>query len=177
MKPVMIHADGTDCPHQGPPQATVNDEGGPLCPAGIPVTHIRFNGQVLTIPQAGAALRDLTEGLTRSLASLTALFSDLAGAVGTAFETAFRALSAAQAAELGDDGGEPWADPFTVTYEHRPCHCLCARTHPGDKGICEASGAVTTRHYDTPLLGPVDVPLCAPCAVAQFLAEVTGHDH
>jgi hypothetical protein len=55
----------------------------------------------------------------------------------------------------------------------RPCHCLCAKTHPGDKGICEVFEAVTTRHYETELLGPVDVPLCAPCAAAQFLAEVT----
>jgi hypothetical protein len=54
-----------------------------------------------------------------------------------------------------------------------PCHCLCARTHPDDRGVCDME-AVTTRHYDTQMLGPVDVALCAPCAAAQFLAEVTG---
>jgi hypothetical protein len=54
----------------------------------------------------------------------------------------------------------------------RPCHCLCTVAHPGDKGTCDME-AVTTRHYDTELLGPVDVPLCAPCAAAQFIAEVT----
>jgi hypothetical protein len=53
----------------------------------------------------------------------------------------------------------------------RSCHCLCGKTHPGEY-VCDGE-AVTTRHYDTPLLGPVDVPLCAPCAAAQFLAEVT----
>jgi hypothetical protein len=56
---------------------------------------------------------------------------------------------------------------------HGACHCLCAKTHPAETGICEAFEPVTTRHYDTELLGPVDVPLCAPCAAAQFLAEVT----
>jgi hypothetical protein len=53
-----------------------------------------------------------------------------------------------------------------------PCHCLCARAHPADEGICEAGSAVTTRRFETELLGPVDVPLCAPCAVAQGLAEL-----
>jgi hypothetical protein len=56
---------------------------------------------------------------------------------------------------------------------YRSCHCLCAKTHPAEKGICETFRPVTTRHYETELLGPVDVPLCAPCAAAQFIAEVT----
>jgi hypothetical protein len=38
--------------------------------------------------------------------------------------------------------------------------------HPGDPGICEVLQPVTARHYDS-AYGPVDVPLCAPCAVAQ----------
>ncbi len=33
----MLHADGTDCCHDGQPQATLLDEGGPLCPGGLPV--------------------------------------------------------------------------------------------------------------------------------------------
>jgi hypothetical protein len=57
--------------------------------------------------------------------------------------------------------------------EYRPCHCLCGRAHPTAKGICDMA-AVTSRHYDTPALGPVDVPLCAPCAVAQGVAVPTS---
>ena len=57
--------------------------------------------------------------------------------------------------------------------EMRPCHCLCGKTHPADEGICDMD-AVTTRHYDTELLGPVDVPLCTPCAVAQGLRDLTA---
>jgi hypothetical protein len=34
--------------------------------------------------------------------------------------------------------------------------------------------AVTTRHFDSPTVGPVDVPICAPCAAAQFLAELAA---
>lgn len=60
--------------------------------------------------------------------------------------------------------------------EYRPCHCLCGKTHPADSGICDMD-AVTTRHYDTELIGPVDVPLCAPCAAAQFVAEIPGADN
>jgi hypothetical protein len=41
-----------------------------------------------------------------------------------------------------------------------------------DEGVCDGE-MVTTRHYDTELTGPVDVPLCAPCAAAQFLEELT----
>jgi hypothetical protein len=56
----------------------------------------------------------------------------------------------------------------------RPCHCLCGKTHPADKGICEGGSAVTTRRFETALTGPVDVPLCAPCAVAQGITEMVS---
>lgn len=55
----------------------------------------------------------------------------------------------------------------------RPCHCLCGRMHPADKGVCDMD-AVTTRRFVSGLTGPVDVPLCAPCAVAQGLTELSG---
>jgi hypothetical protein len=48
-----------------------------------------------------------------------------------------------------------------------PCHCLCTVAHPGEPGICQASRAVTSRRYDSELVGPVDVPLCGPCAAAH----------
>lgn len=50
--------------------------------------------------------------------------------------------------------------------EYRPCHCLCGHSHPEARGVC-AMDAVTSRHYDSPSAGPVDVPLCGPCAAAQ----------
>jgi hypothetical protein len=46
------------------------------------------------------------------------------------------------------------------------CQCLCAVAHPQDKGVCDG-GAILTRRLDG-----VDVPLCAPCAVAQGVAEM-----
>lgn len=56
------------------------------------------------------------------------------------------------------------------TERPKPCHCWCGRLHPGELGIC-AARAVTTRHFTTDPTGGVDVDLCAPCAVAQGLAE------
>ena len=46
------------------------------------------------------------------------------------------------------------------------CQCLCATAHPADKGVSDG-GAILTRRLDG-----VDVPLCAPCAVAQGVAEM-----
>jgi hypothetical protein len=77
MNPVIIHADGTDCRHEGNPQATMRDDGGPLCPAGQPVTHIRLNGHVLTIEQAGAAFRQMTDAFAKAVKPLRAFFSGL----------------------------------------------------------------------------------------------------
>jgi hypothetical protein len=58
--------------------------------------------------------------------------------------------------------------------DYRPCHCLCGKLHPADKGICEGASAVTTRRFETALTGSVDVPLCAPCAVAQGVTEMVS---
>jgi hypothetical protein len=48
----------------------------------------------------------------------------------------------------------------------RRCHCPCGEAHPDDIGVCDGR-AVMTRQ-----LGDADVRLCAPCAVAQGVAEM-----
>jgi hypothetical protein len=53
----------------------------------------------------------------------------------------------------------------------RECECVCARSHPDDMGICDKR-AVITRRLPTGLGSQMDVPLCAPCAVAQGVAEL-----
>lgn len=57
----------------------------------------------------------------------------------------------------------------------RPCHCFCGHTHPGEH-VCDGN-AVLRRRYVTRQLGPVDVELCAPCAVAQGVAELERAPH
>jgi hypothetical protein len=64
---------------------------------------------------------------------------------------------------------EKWR--ITVVFTRRDCECSCARSHPDDVGICDKS-AVITRRVTTSLDGDVEVPLCAPCAVAQGVAEL-----
>src|SRR4051794_38083306 len=44
------------------------------------------------------------------------------------------------------------------------CQCPCATAHPQDQDVCDHSAVLTRR------LGETDVPLCAPCAVAQGVA-------
>jgi hypothetical protein len=46
------------------------------------------------------------------------------------------------------------------------CQCSCATAHPQDKDVCDGSAVLTRR------LGGADMPLCAPCAVAQGVAEM-----
>ena len=53
-----------------------------------------------------------------------------------------------------------------MTGEWRNCRCQCGTAHPGDSGVCDGR-AVMTRSF-----GGADVALCAPCAVAQGVAEM-----
>lgn len=46
------------------------------------------------------------------------------------------------------------------------CRCPCATAHPQDKDVCDGSVVLTRR------VGEMDMPLCAPCAVAQGVAEM-----
>ena len=61
----------------------------------------------------------------------------------------------------------------TVAWPLRDCECPCADSHPDDLGVCDKR-AVITRTVHTRRDGGMDVPLCAPCAVAQGLAELPG---
>lgn len=82
MKPVMIHEDGTDCRHEGEPQATVDDDYGPRCAGGILVTHVRFNGKTLTVEEAAQALQSVASAFSAAfiplMESLSAAFVNFA---------------------------------------------------------------------------------------------------
>lgn len=95
MRPVMLHADGTDCFHDGTPRATMLEESGPLCPGGLPVTHVRFNGNVVTIESAYASLKGMAEAFTKAITPLVASFAEVARKIGN--DPAIRALAAAAA--------------------------------------------------------------------------------
>ena len=42
------------------------------------------------------------------------------------------------------------------------CRCVCEKVHPG-ASVCDVKSVTTIRRYSDPS-GPVDVPVCAPCA-------------
>ena len=52
-----------------------------------------------------------------------------------------------------------------VTGDWRACRCQCDTAHPEDRGVCDGRAVLTRR------VGSADVSLCAPCAVAQGVAE------
>jgi hypothetical protein len=56
-------------------------------------------------------------------------------------------------------------------WDQRRCECRCADSHPNDVGVCDNRAVITRRLPRSPT-GRVDVPLCAPCAVAQGVAEL-----
>jgi hypothetical protein len=58
-----------------------------------------------------------------------------------------------------------------VVGPRRDCECSCADSHPDDPGVCDQR-AVITRWLPDGGGGGADVPLCAPCAVAQGVAEM-----
>ena len=53
-----------------------------------------------------------------------------------------------------------------MTGEWRNCRCQCDTAHPADAGVCDSRAVMTRR------VGEADVSLCAPCAVAQGVAEM-----
>jgi hypothetical protein len=63
---------------------------------------------------------------------------------------------------------ESWR--IALVWTQQDCGCVCARSHPDDMGVCD-NRAVIKRRLAAGLKGEVDVPLCAPCAVAQGFAE------
>lgn len=64
---------------------------------------------------------------------------------------------------------ESWR--YALVWARQECGCACARSHPDDPGVCDHR-AVIARRLTTGPDGEVDVPLCAPCAVAQGIAEL-----
>jgi hypothetical protein len=64
---------------------------------------------------------------------------------------------------------ETWR--VAVVWPQRDCECPCAVAHPDDVGVCDHH-AVITRRVSADRDGGMDVALCAPCAVAQGVAEM-----
>ena len=61
---------------------------------------------------------------------------------------------------------ESWR--VVLVWARQDCECVCARSHPDDMGVCDNRAVIKRRLAAGP---NADVALCAPCAVAQGVAE------
>jgi len=100
--------------------------------------------------QLSAAWQAATAALGEWRQQVSAATSDAKGKLDPAIRAAAEAARAA------------------VTGDWRACRCACATAHPEDKGVCDGKAVLTRR------IGTADVSLCAPCAVAQGVAEFAG---
>ena len=102
--------------------------------------------------QFAAAWKDAAAALGAWRQQVTAATAEALDKLDPAVRAAVQAaVQAGRAAFAGD-----W----------RGCRCPCATAHPDDQGVCDGSAVLTRR------LGEADVSLCAPCAVAQGVAEM-----
>jgi hypothetical protein len=102
--------------------------------------------------QFAAAWQAATAALGEWGQQVAAATTEAAGKLDPAVRSAFEAaVEAAKAAFAGNWGA---------------CQCPCATAHPQDKDVCDHSAVLTRRIRET------DMPLCAPCAVAQGVAEM-----
>jgi hypothetical protein len=98
--------------------------------------------------QLAAAWQDAVAALGQWRKQVTAATAEALDKLDPAVRAA---LEAARAALAGNGGA---------------CQCPCATAHPQDKDVCDGSAILTRRVHDA------DMPLCAPCAVAQGVAEM-----
>jgi hypothetical protein len=96
----------------------------------------------------------------------TAVAAEWAGRTAEVTADAFRKLTSDPAVRAVM---ETWRT--VVLGPRHDCECPCAYAHPDDVGVCDQT-AVITRRLPTGLNDVADVPLCAPCAVAQGVAEL-----
>lgn len=94
--PVMLHAGGSECHHEGPAQRMADDEAGAACSAGIEITHVRFNGADMPVAEVVHAMTQVGQNLG---VWLNAMITQLAGvAERLADSPAMRIIAKAAAA-------------------------------------------------------------------------------
>ncbi len=102
--------------------------------------------------QFAAAWQAATDALGQWRQQVTAATSEALDKLDPAVRAA---LEAARAAVAGHWGA---------------CQCPCTSAHPQDQNVCDGK-AVLTRRLGT-ASSAASVPICAPCAVAQGVAEM-----
>lgn len=99
--------------------------------------------------QFAAAWQAATAALGQWREQVAAATYEAAGKLDPAMRTAVEAARAALAGILGG------------------CQCPCDTAHPQDQDVCDGRAVMSRRQR-----GETAMPLCAPCAVAQGVAEM-----
>lgn len=84
MKADILHQDGTVCCHEGPYMKSDSSGKNILCLEGIVVTHIRFNGNVMTLEESAIMFMKMTKIFNESMQPLIVAFTKMASQVGSA---------------------------------------------------------------------------------------------
>jgi hypothetical protein len=98
--------------------------------------------------QFAAAWQAATDALSQWRKQVTDATAEAFGKLDPAVRAA---VEAARAAVAGNWGA---------------CQCPCATAHPQDENVCDGRAVLTRR------LARTDLLICAPCAVAQGVAEM-----
>jgi hypothetical protein len=80
-RPVIVHADGSDCDHTGDALSSLGEPDGPVCAGGQQVTHVRFNGQTLTIEDAARVVWDAATAIADGLKPFVAALAEMGRAL------------------------------------------------------------------------------------------------
>lgn len=92
MKPDILHQDGTVCCHEGLPKKSDPSGKNILCPEGFVVTHIRFNGNVMTLEESAIMFAKMAKIFNESMQPLIVAFAKMASQLGSAL-SGIQALS------------------------------------------------------------------------------------
>jgi hypothetical protein len=98
--------------------------------------------------QLAAAWRSATDALGQWRKQVTAATSEALDKLDPAVRAAMEAARAAMAGNWG------------------ACQCPCATAHPQDQNVCDGKAVLFRQR------GEARTPICAPCAVAQGVAEM-----
>jgi hypothetical protein len=126
----------------------------PTLPRLDPESAQRFMEHMTRQTQAFMeALRPVAEQMRCNTAAIAQAFTQLANDPGM--------RAAVEAYERGE-----------IEPDLEPCHCLCVAAHRDQENIC-AHDAVDSIVRVSPMVGRVEIDVCAPCRDAQLVSQVT----
>lgn len=88
MNPVLLHEDGSRCEHEENPKSS-SETGIFACSAGVMVTHVEFNGRVMTVEESVTAFLRIAKTLNDMMPPLISAFTKITEAVTQTVKTSY----------------------------------------------------------------------------------------